>query len=110
MAPTKRKRKHRGNAAGIVERPAHNSRGASAGSSGAKKGPMTKEQTRLEAQRRRQERLSRPPPGARAPPPAGEGPPPGRGPPRGLFPNLVHVFFKGKGNPDHPPRVVFPPA
>jgi hypothetical protein len=61
MAQTKRKRtrKHRGNAAGIVERPAHNSRGSSA--SGSSKRPLTKEETRLEARRRREERMSRPP-------------------------------------------------
>jgi hypothetical protein len=62
MAQTKRKRtrKHRGNAAGIVERPAHNSRG-STGAAPAKGKPMTKEQTRAEARRRRQERMNRPP-------------------------------------------------
>src|SRR4051812_34492238 len=61
MAQTKRKRtrKHRGNAAGIVERPAHNSRGTTAGS--APKGRSTKEQTRLDARQRRQARMSRPP-------------------------------------------------
>jgi hypothetical protein len=58
MAQTKRKRKHRGNAAGIVERPAHNSRGT-ATSSG--KGLSTKEQTRLDARKRREERMNRPP-------------------------------------------------
>jgi hypothetical protein len=56
MAQTKRKRKHRGNAAGIVERPAHNSRG-----SVAPKAKSTKEQTRLDARRRREERMNRPP-------------------------------------------------
>lgn len=62
MAQTKRKRnrKHRGNAAGIVERPAHNSRGASSGSS-AKRRPMTKQEARIEARRKRAERLNRPP-------------------------------------------------
>jgi hypothetical protein len=62
MAQTKRKRtrKHRGNAAGIVERPAHNTRGA-VGASGAKKRPATKEEARLDARRRRQERMNRPP-------------------------------------------------
>jgi Flp pilus assembly protein TadB len=62
MAQTRRKRtrKHRGNAAGIVERPAHNTRGASAGS-GAKRRPQTKDEARLDARRKRQERMSRPP-------------------------------------------------
>ena len=60
MAQTKRKRKHRGNAAGIVERPAHNSRGAT-GSASSRKRPMTKEEQRTEARRRRQERMNRPP-------------------------------------------------
>jgi len=60
MAQTKRKRKHRGNAAGIVERPAHNSRGT-AGSTASKGKPRTKEEVRLEAQRKRQERMNRPP-------------------------------------------------
>ena len=54
MAQTKRKRKHRGNAAGIVERPAHNSRSTASR-------PQTKESTREEARRRRQERMNRPP-------------------------------------------------
>ena len=62
MAQTKRKRtrKHRGNAAGIVERPAHNSRGAT-GSAPQRKRPMTKEEVRIEARRKRQERMNRPP-------------------------------------------------
>jgi hypothetical protein len=60
MAQTKRKRKHRGNAAGIVERPAHNSRGATPASSG-KRRPLTKEEQRVEARRRRQDRMTRPP-------------------------------------------------
>lgn len=62
MAQTKRKRtrKHRGNAAGIVERPAHNSKGATA-SSTAKRRPATKEEMRAEQRRKRQERLNRPP-------------------------------------------------
>lgn len=61
MAQTKRKRtrKHRGNAAGIVERAAHNSRGA-AGPSGSKR-PQSKEEARAEARRKRQDRLNRPP-------------------------------------------------
>ena len=58
MAQTKRKRKHRGNAAGIVERPAHNSRSTAAPAS---KRPQTKDQMRADARRRRQERMSRPP-------------------------------------------------
>ena len=59
MAQTKRKRKHRGNAAGIVERPAHNSRSASA--STAKRRPQTKEEMRAETRRKRQERMNRRP-------------------------------------------------
>jgi hypothetical protein len=58
QAKRKRTRKHRGNAAGIVERPAHNSRGATTPSG---KGLSTKEQTRLDARRRREERMNRPP-------------------------------------------------
>lgn len=62
MAQTKRKRtrKHRGNAAGIVERAAHNSRAAT-GSQSGKRRPTTKEEARLEARRKRQERFNRPP-------------------------------------------------
>lgn len=62
MAQTKRKRtrKHRGNAAGIVERPAHNSRGTTASTSSRKR-PMTKEEQRADVRRRRQERMNRPP-------------------------------------------------
>jgi hypothetical protein len=62
MAQTKRKRtrKHRGNAAGIVERPAHNSRGTTASASSRKR-PMTKEEQRAEMRRKRQERMNRPP-------------------------------------------------
>ncbi|MEA2493232.1 MAG: hypothetical protein QOJ29_1143 [Thermoleophilaceae bacterium] len=60
MAQTKRKRKHRGNAAGIVERPAHNSRG-STGSTGKNRRPATKADARQDAQRRRQERMNRAP-------------------------------------------------
>ena len=61
MAQTKRKRtrKHRGNAAGIVERAAHNSR--STAPAPGKRGPLSKEETRAEARRKRQERMSRPP-------------------------------------------------
>jgi hypothetical protein len=53
MAQTKRKRtrKHRGNAAGIVERPAHNSRAATA----------SKGSTKEEARRKREHRFNRPP-------------------------------------------------
>ena len=63
MAQTKRKRtrKHRGNAAGIVERPAHTSRGASGSSTPTKRRPMSKDEARLEARRKRQERMNRPP-------------------------------------------------
>jgi hypothetical protein len=62
MAQTKRKRtrKHRGNAAGIVERPAHNSRATTAASTGKRK-PLTKEEQRIEARRRRMDRMNRPP-------------------------------------------------
>jgi hypothetical protein len=60
MAQTKRKRKHRGNAAGIVERPAHNSRGTSASGQKARR-PVSKEEARMEARRKRAERLNRPP-------------------------------------------------
>jgi hypothetical protein len=58
MAQTKRKRtrKHRGNAAGIVERPAHNSRAAPASAAG-KGRAMSKEEARL----KRQKRFNRPP-------------------------------------------------
>jgi hypothetical protein len=61
MAQTKRKRnrKHRGNAAGIVERPAHNTRGGAG--TGDRKRPMTKEETRIAARQRRIDRLNRPP-------------------------------------------------
>ena len=61
MAQTKRKRKHRGNAAGIVERPAHNSRGTTASASAKQRRPMSKEEQRAEQRRKRQERLNRPP-------------------------------------------------
>jgi hypothetical protein len=59
MAQTKRKRKHRGNAAGIVERPAHNTRGTSA--AGARKRPLTKEEQRAQARQARVDRMNRPP-------------------------------------------------
>ena len=59
MAQVKRKgkrtRKHRGNAAGIVQRPA----GASGG--GKQRRPQTKEQIRAESRQRRMDRLNRPP-------------------------------------------------
>jgi hypothetical protein len=64
MAQTKRKRtrKHRGNAAGIVERPAHNTRAGSTGAAGDKrKRPMTKEEVRAEARQKRLDRMNRPP-------------------------------------------------
>ena len=87
MAQTKRKRtrKHRGNAAGIVERPAHNSRSAG-GAAPAKGRPMTKEQTRAEARRRRQERMNRPPTWKGAAQRAGVA--------AGLFAVLITVVFK----------------
>jgi hypothetical protein len=83
MAQTKRKRprKHRGNAAGIVERPAHNSRAA--GTSTAATGrPTTKE----EARRRRQNRLNRPPTWKGAFQRAAIA--------AGLFAVLITIFFK----------------
>jgi hypothetical protein len=85
MAQTKRKRKHRGNAAGIVERPAHNSRGTTAPAKGR---PMTKEQTRAEARRRRQERMNRPPTWKGAAQRAGVA--------AALFAVLITIFFKEK--------------
>jgi hypothetical protein len=59
MAQTKRKKKHRGNAAGIVERPAHNARGARATS--ASKTPETAAERRAAARQARMDRLNRPP-------------------------------------------------
>ena len=59
MAQTKRKRKHRGNAAGIVERSAHNTRSTT--NPTAKKRPLTKEEQRIAARERRMERLNREP-------------------------------------------------
>jgi hypothetical protein len=85
MAQTKRKRKHRGNAAGIVERPAHNSR-TSSGGSASKGRPQTKEQARVDARRKRQERMSRPPTWKGAFQRAGVA--------AALFAVLVTVFFK----------------
>jgi Flp pilus assembly protein TadB len=85
MAQTRRKRtrKHRGNAAGIVERPAHNSRGTTVASG---KGRSTKEQTRLDARQRRQERMNRPPTWKGATQRAGVA--------AGLFAVLIMIFFK----------------
>jgi hypothetical protein len=82
MAQTKRKRtrKHRGNAAGIVERPAHNSRAAATATS--KNAPTTKE----EARRRRAERMNRAPTWKGAAQRAGVA--------AGLFAVLIMVFFK----------------
>jgi hypothetical protein len=87
MAQTKRKRtrKHRGNAAGIVERPAHNTRGPAAAAAKAKR-PMTKEQTRAAARERRLEKLNTPPTWKSAAQRAGIA--------AGLFAVLVTVFFK----------------
>jgi hypothetical protein len=59
MAQTKRKKKHRGNAAGIVERPAHNARGAR--SAAAPKNPQTSAERRVAARQARLERMNRPP-------------------------------------------------
>jgi hypothetical protein len=89
MAQTKRKRnrKHRGNAAGIVERPAHNSRG-NAPASPSKRGSLTKEEQRVEARRRRQERMNRPPTWKGAAQRAGIA--------AALFAVLITVFFKEK--------------
>jgi hypothetical protein len=88
MAQTKRKRtrKHRGNAAGIVERPAHNTRGAAGAADKGAKRPMTKEQTRIAARERRLERLSRPPTWKNAAQRAGIA--------AAMFAVLVTVFFK----------------
>jgi len=84
MAQTKRKRKHRGNAAGIVERPAHNSRGnAPAASKGR---PKTKAEVRADSQRRRQERMNRPPTWKGAAQRAGVA--------AALFAVLITIFFK----------------
>jgi hypothetical protein len=83
MAQTKRKRKHRGNAAGIVERPAHNSRGSTAGSTRAR---STKEQARMDARRRREERMNRAPTWKGATQRAGIA--------AALFAVLITIFFK----------------
>ena len=89
MAQTRRKRtrKHKGNAAGIVERPAHNSRGATTKSAKQRR-PMTKEETRIEARRKRQERMNRPPTWKGAAQRAGVA--------AALFAVLITVFFKEK--------------
>jgi hypothetical protein len=89
MAQTKRKRnrKHRGNAAGIVERPAHNSRSTTAAET-TKRRPMTKDEARLDARKRRQERMSRPPTWRGAAQRAGIA--------AGLFAVLITIFFKEK--------------
>ncbi|HEX4718764.1 MAG TPA: hypothetical protein VH300_09560 [Thermoleophilaceae bacterium] len=81
MAQTKRKRtrKHRGNAAGIVERPAHNSRGAT---------PPKASTSKESARQRRQERLNRPPTWKGATQRAAIA--------AGLFAVLITVFFKEK--------------
>jgi hypothetical protein len=83
MAQTKRKRtrKHRGNAAGIVERPAHNSRAAPASAAG--KGRSTSKE---EARRKRQARFNRPPTWKNATQRAGIA--------AALFAVLITVFFK----------------
>jgi Flp pilus assembly protein TadB len=87
MAQTKRKRtrKHRGNAAGIVERPAHNSR-ATTTASGSKRRPMSKEEVRSDARRRRQERMNRAPTWKGAAQRAGVA--------AALFAVLITIFFK----------------
>ena len=88
MAQTKRKRarKHRGNAAGIVERPAHNLRTSAPSASGKQRRPMTKDEVRADARRKRQERLSRPPTWKGAAQRAGVA--------AALFAVLIMVFFK----------------
>jgi len=84
MAQTKRKRKHRGNAAGIVERPAHNSRGNAPAASKAR--PKTKAEVRADSQRRRRERMNRPPTWKGAAQRAGVA--------AALFAVLITIFFK----------------
>jgi hypothetical protein len=83
MAQTRRKRtrKHRGNAAGIVERPAHNSRGTAA--SNQSKGRAA---GKADARRRRAERFNRPPTWKGAAQRASVA--------AGLFAILVMVLFK----------------
>jgi hypothetical protein len=87
MAQTKRKRtrKHRGNAAGIVERPAHNARG---GAAGTPKRPATKEEQRAQTRQRRLDRMNRPPSWKGAVQRAAIA--------AGLFAVLVTIFFKEK--------------
>jgi hypothetical protein len=89
MAQTKRKRtrKHRGNAAGIVERAAHNSRSTAAPAS-TKRRPMTKDEARADARRKRQQRMSRPPTWKGATQRAAIA--------AGLFAVLITLFFKEK--------------
>jgi hypothetical protein len=86
MAQTKRKRtrKHRGNAAGIVERPAHNTRSTTAGAK--PKRPLTKEEQRAAARQRRMDRMSQPPTWKSATQRAATA--------AGLFAVLVTVLFK----------------
>jgi hypothetical protein len=89
MAQTRRKRKgkHRGNAAGIVERPAHNTRGTPAAPAADKRRrPMTKDEARAAARQRRADRFSRPPTWKGAIQRAGIA--------ASLFAVLVTVFFK----------------
>jgi hypothetical protein len=88
MAQTKRKRtrKHRGNAAGIVERPAHNTRGSSAGTKPNR--PLTKEEQRAATRQRRIDRMSQPPTWKAATQRAAIA--------AGLFAVLVMVLFKEK--------------
>jgi hypothetical protein len=80
MAQTKRKRtrKHRGNAAGIVERPAHNSRATATSKAPAKD----------DARRKREHRFNRPPTWRGATQRAAIA--------AGLFAVLITVFFKEK--------------
>jgi hypothetical protein len=87
MAQTKRKRtrKHRGNAAGIVERPAHNARG---GAAGTPKRPATKEEQRAQTRQRRLDRMNRPPTWKGAVQRAAIA--------AALFAVLVTIFFKEK--------------
>jgi hypothetical protein len=87
MAQTKRKRtrKHRGNAAGIVERPAHNTRG---GASASSKRPATKEEQRAQTRQRRLDRMNRPPTWKGAVQRASIA--------AALFAVLVTIFFKEK--------------
>lgn len=81
MAQTKRKRKHRGNAAGIVERPAHNATGRA-------RRPPSKEDSRAVARQRRIDRMNQPPTWTGAAKRAAIA--------AGLFAVLVVLFFKEK--------------